>query len=99
LFIQAGFQIVRGTINPSIRNRVNCVNTAFKNGLGETHLYMNTKLVPNLTRCLEQQALGSDGKPEKKNDLDHLPESLGYAVYWCLPVMGAGGFSSSRARI
>jgi len=40
--------------------------------LGETHLYVNTKLVPNLTRCLEQQALGSDGKPEKKNDLDHL---------------------------
>lgn len=99
LFIQAGFQIVKGSINPAIKDRVNCVNTAFRNGLGQTHLYVNTKLAPNLTRCLEQQALGSDGKPEKKNDLDHLPESLGYMVYWCLPVTGAGGFSSSRARI
>lgn len=99
LFIQAGFQIVKGTVNPAVRDRLNCVNTAFRNGLGQTHLYVNTKLAPNLTRCLEQQALGTDGKPEKKNDLDHLPESLGYVVFWCLPVTGAGGFSSSRARI
>ena len=99
LFIQAGFQIIKGSVNPSIRDRVNCFNTAFKNGLGETHLFVNTKLCPNLTRCLEQQALGSDGKPEKKNDLDHLPEAASYCVYWVLPVTGASGFSSSRARI
>lgn len=98
LFAQAGFQIVRGKVNPAIRDRVNCVNTAFKNGLGVSKLFINPLRCPNLVRCLEQQALGSDGKPEKKNDLDHLPESLGYVVFWCLPVSGHAGFGTSRAR-
>lgn len=99
LFAQAGFQIVRGKINPAIKDRVNCVNTAFSNGLGQSKLFVNVARCPNLTRCLEQQALGDDGKPEKKNDLDHLPESFGYMVYWVLPVTGLGGFGTSRARV
>lgn len=98
LFEQSGFQIVRGKINPAIKDRVNCVNAAFLNGLGETKLFINSNNCPNLTRCLEQQALGNDGKPEKKNDLDHLPESLGYVVFWVLPIRGVGGFSTSRAK-
>jgi hypothetical protein len=99
LFAQAGFQIVRGKVNPAIKDRVNCMNTAFLNGLGQSKLFVNVARCPNLTRCLEQQALGDDGKPEKKNDLDHLPESFGYMVYWVLPVTGLAGFGTSRARV
>jgi hypothetical protein len=97
LFSQAGFQIIRGTTNPAVKDRVNAMNTGFMNGLGESHLFVNVKQCPNLTRCLEQQPLGDDGKPEKKNDLDHLPEAAGYAAYRLLPIRTGSSFGSSRA--
>lgn len=99
LFTQAGFQIIRGTTNPAVKDRVNAMNAGFMNGLGESHLFVNVKQCPNLTRCLEQQPLGDDGKPEKKNDLDHLPEAAGYAAYRLLPIRTGTGssFGSSRA--
>jgi hypothetical protein len=98
LFGAAGYQIVRGTTNPAIKDRVNAMNTGFLNALGESHLYVNVKRCPNLTRCLEQQPLGDDGKPEKKKDLDHLPEAAGYAAYRLLPIRAGSGFGTSRAR-
>jgi hypothetical protein len=97
LFSQAGFQIIRGTTNPAIKDRVNAMNTGFLNGLGEIQLFVNVLRCPNLTRCLEQQAIGADGKPEKKNDLDHLPEAAGYAAYRLLPINRQSSFGSSRA--
>ena len=95
LFAQAGFQIVVGKTNPLIKERVLCTNTAFLNGNGKIHLFVNANTCRDLTRCLEQQAIGADGKPEKKNDLDHLPEAMDYVVFRVLPVTGRGGFGSS----
>ena len=91
-----GFEIAVGSKNPPIKDRMNCVNTAFLNGKGESRLFVNSRACPILTRSLEQQALDDNGLPEKKNDLDHLTDSLGYPIYFLLPTIGRGGFGNAR---
>lgn len=74
--------------NPKILNRVKAVNAMFLNGADVRRMYVNTEVCNELTTCLEQQAYDPNtGKPDKKNNLDHPLDALGYFVHFTNPII------------
>lgn len=72
----AGFSVRAAKKNPAIKDRINDMNAAFKNGYK-----VNSKLCPEYVRCLEQQAYNNNGEPDKTQGLDHLPDAGGYYIH------------------
>lgn len=68
--------------NPPVRDRINAMNSAFGNGYK-----VNIDLCPQYVRCLEQQAYGNHGEPDKTQGLDHLPDAGGYFIHHDYPVI------------
>lgn len=69
--------------NPRILARVRSVNTMFCNSKNIRRLFVNTHKCPTLTTCLEQQAWSdTTGLPEKKHDVDHPLDALGYFIHY-----------------
>jgi PBSX family phage terminase large subunit len=90
-----GFSVDAPTKNPLIQDRVNSVNAALCNSLGERRLYVHRQFCPRLAECLEQQVYDErTGKPDKTSDLDHLPDALGYLVHRLMPVAMPKGLST-----
>lgn len=77
-----GFLIRAPQSNPPVRNRINAMNAAFGNGY-----LVNTDRCPEYTRCLEQQAYGKNGEPDKTQGLDHLPDGGGYFIHHDYPIV------------
>jgi hypothetical protein len=83
----AGFYVINPKRNPFVRDRVNSMNTLFKNGAGERKLFVNTEKCPVFTRALEQQVWDeSKGEPDKKSGHDHINDAAGYFIYSEFPV-------------
>lgn len=74
---QAGFTLKTNKQNPFVRDRVNSMNSAFKN----MDCLVNTEACPVLTEALEQQVF-KDGEPDKTSGHDHITEAQGYFVSW-----------------
>jgi len=91
---EAGFKVVVDPSNPLVGDRVNSVNARFLSAADQRHLFLNTARCPVLTRCLEQQ-LWVNGEPDKKSDLDHPPDALGYLVHKNWPLTGRPTLRSS----
>ena len=69
--------------NPKILNRVKAVNAMFLNGKEERRMFVNTDQCTEITTCLEQQAFDPNtGQPDKRNDLDHPLDALGYMIHY-----------------
>jgi hypothetical protein len=66
--------------NPTQINRVNAVNSRFKNSKGEHRCFVNVEKCPHLTRDLEQVVWSeTDRKIDKKNtELTHASDGFGY---------------------
>lgn len=87
LLKDAGFTICANAKNPRVSNRVASVNAMFCNAKDERRLFVNTKKCPVLTKTLEQQKY-HNGEPDKKHDLDHPADALGYFVWYRYPITG-----------
>jgi len=83
----AGFIVHAKDANPSVRDRVVTLQSATLNADGRRLLLVNTKLCPELTKCLEQQIFDKNGDPDKEGGKDHAPDALGYFVFWKWPVV------------
>lgn len=81
LLKDAGFVISAPKKNPPVRNRIVSMNSAFCNALQQRHLLINQRTCPNLSANLLEQAYDKNGVPLKTNNVDHLPDALGYLVY------------------
>ena len=86
LLKDAGFSVIVNSKNPRVRDRINAVNSAFKNALGEIKYYINTKKCTFYTECLEQQVY-NNGEPDKKAGKDHMNDAGGYFVVKVFPAV------------
>lgn len=77
-----GFSVLEPTKNPVIKDRVNAMNAAFKNGYK-----VNTDRCPAYTKCLEQQPYDKNGDPDKSTGLDHLNDASGYFINYEYPII------------
>jgi hypothetical protein len=64
---------------PGQVNRVGIVNQQFCNAAGYRNLFINDTTCPRLASCIEQQGF-VNGMPDKGNDVDHMPDALGYFI-------------------
>ena len=76
--------------NPSVRARINAVNTRLKSMDGTVRLKVDPKKAPHLARDLEGVRLleGGSGEIDKKRDpmLSHISDALGYYIEREFPV-------------
>lgn len=83
----AGFHVEVNHANPAIKDRVNSVNAMILNAEGKRRWLVNTDACPTTTECLEQQAWGPNGEPDKKTGHDHMNDANGYFIAKRWPVV------------
>jgi len=79
----AGFGVYANQSNPRVKDRVMSTNKAFQDML----LFINDKACPEYSSCMEQLAYDKNGEPDKKSNLDHLPDAGTYPIAFELPVI------------
>lgn len=84
---QAGFQVRVNNSNPAVKDRVNSVNAMLLNATGGRRWLINTDDCPVTTECLEQQAWGSNGEPDKSSGHDHMNDANGYFIVNKYPIV------------
>ena len=83
LLEQATFSVYANKTNPFIKDRVMATNAAFDHG----RLFINDLQCPEYARCMEQLAYDDNGLPDKKSNLDHLPDAGTYPIAYEMPVV------------
>jgi len=80
LIKEAGYTINAPKANPAVKDRINAVNKALKNGLtGERAYKVNADACPRYAAALEQQTY-RNGAPDKLSGLDHITDAGGYFI-------------------
>ncbi|BDU76280.1 phage terminase large subunit [Mesoterricola sediminis] len=87
LLRQAGFQVYANAANPAVKDRVNAMNAMFCNSAGERRYLVNPERCPTYVDCLEQQAWGTNGEPDKTTGHDHPVDAGGYYIVYRFPVV------------
>jgi hypothetical protein len=84
------------SVNPAVRDRVNCVNARLRNALGEAHLFIDPRC-RELIRDLEQVSWAPGASEIDKRDpaRTHDSDALGYYVSQLFPLRSIGGHESS----
>jgi len=93
---QAGFVVVAPKANPPVKDRINSMNAMFCNADGERRYRVNAEKCPTYADCLEQQAWGKNGEPDKTAGTDHLCDGAGYYIHNQFPIVKK---SIKRAKI
>ena len=95
------FSICTNSVNPAVRDRVNCVNSRLLSHSGEARLFIDPKC-RELIRDLEQVVWSVDPTGQTTSDIDksdrartHSSDALGYFVSQAFPLRGPAGFQSS----
>ena len=83
LLRKAGFSVRSYRRNQTFQGRALSVNVRFL----DEYLYVNCARCPSLAEGLEHQVYNDSGEPDKTQNLDHAPDSLGYYVVFRFPVL------------
>jgi len=83
----SGLKVFAHAKNPRVSNRISSVNAMFCNARDERKAFVNSKQCPVLVKSIEQQKY-KNGEPDKKHDLDHPCDALGYFVWYRFPITG-----------
>ena len=83
LLRQAGFSIRVNNSNPAVKDRILATNKAFESG----KVFVNYNKCPTVARCLEQQAYGKNGEPDKSSGNDHQNDATTYPIAYELPII------------
>lgn len=82
LLERAKFVVRTKPSNPAVKDRIISVNNAFS----KSRLYINELKAKTLASHLEKLAYDKNGEPDKQSGFDHLPDALGYLIYYEMPV-------------
>jgi hypothetical protein len=82
LLEMAGFAVYANKSNPFVKDRVLASNKAFQN----KRVMINQRNCPESAKCLEQLAYDGNGEPDKKSNLDHLPDAATYPIAFEMPI-------------
>ncbi|MBW4580705.1 MAG: hypothetical protein KME42_14160 [Tildeniella nuda ZEHNDER 1965/U140] len=88
LLRQAGFTVIVDGSNPAVKDRINAMNTAFCNPLGDRCYLVNASECTPYVEALEKQGW-KNGEPDKSQGFDHLPDSAGYFICKFMPISAA----------
>ncbi len=95
------FSIRTTSINPAVRDRVNCVNSRLRSHSGEARLFIDPKC-HELLCDLEQVVWSLDPSGQPTSEIDksdrtrtHAADALGYFISQEFPLRGPAGFQSS----
>jgi len=83
LLQQARFAVRVNPRNPAVKDRIASVNKAFETN----KIWVNVRACPIVADCLEQQAYGPNGEPDKSSGKDHMNDALGYFVAYEFPII------------
>ena len=83
LLYGAGFMVYANKTNPRVKDRVMSMNRALKLGL----VKVNHEECPTAAKHLEQLAYDKSGMPDKKSNLDHMPDSASYPIAYEMPII------------
>lgn len=83
LLEQAGFTVYAHKQNPFVKDRVLSANKAYQ----DRKVMINKSNCPESARCLEQLAYDKNGEPDKKSNLDHLPDACTYPIAYEMPII------------
>ena len=83
LLQQARFVVRVGSQNPAVKDRILSVNKSFE----DAKIFVNAAACPSTADCLEQQAYGPNGEPDKSSGKDHQNDAFGYFVAYTFPVV------------
>lgn len=90
---QAGFSVYTHKTNPLVRSRVLAANKAYQ----EKKVMMNIERCAETAKCLEQLAYDKNGEPDKKSNLDHLPDAATYPIEFEMPIIKPVVFTGIRS--
>ena len=82
LLEQAGFSVYANNRNPLVKDRIMSANKAFQDG----RVMINDRLCPETSRCFEQLTYDVNGEPDKKSNIDHLPDAATYTIAYLMPI-------------
>ena len=86
LLKNAGFEVRARNKAPLVRDRINAVNSKFKNTKGVNSLYV-LKSCKNVIKSIERQIYKEGTNvPDKDGSHDHFNDALGYLVEYNFPV-------------
>jgi len=82
LLEQARFSVRVNRSNPAVKDRILATNSALEKGL----LRINHKTCKRVAECLEQQAYGKSGEPDKSTGFDHQNDATSYVIAYEMPI-------------
>jgi hypothetical protein len=90
------------SVNPLVRDRVNCVNSRLRNQLGEARVFIDPRC-RELIKDLEQVTWAVDAKGTTTSEIDktdgmrtHTSDALGYFIAQVFPMKAKVGEQSGR---
>jgi hypothetical protein len=79
----ARFAVYANASNPYVKDRVIATNSAFDHG----KLFINDAKCPEYASNMEQLSYDKNGEPDKKSNIDHLPDAGTYPIAFEMPVI------------
>ena len=89
----AGFKVKAKHKHPSIRDRVNAVNSKLKDSKGKRYIYVS-KSCKTMIKGLQRQIYKENTNiPDKEQGFDHMNDALGYLIDFIKPLTSNVSFS------
>ena len=82
----AGYKLIVGNQNPSVKDRLAAVNSAFKSATGITKLTIDPKCKGLIESLRKHTYREGTKQPDKNSGFDHFGDSLGYCVNSMFPI-------------
>jgi phage terminase large subunit len=82
----AGFSVYVRNAHPSVRDRINAVNSRLLSADGKRNLFVTPKCKKTISSLERQTYKEGTSQPDKESGFDHMNDALGYMVEFLYPI-------------